>query len=178
MRLLLLVVCLILPAFAQTGSLSGTVSDALGNPIQGANVQARNSESGAIQTAASARDGKYALQLAAGTYDISIAGVPSMSNFERKGVAVGGAKAASLDIRLRENTQLGTLGEDRLGAAYNLSLHQPPSGPAPRTKDGKPDLSGVWWSPRVVDGGNPQFLAPAEAVARKRNEDNRKDSPQ
>jgi len=154
------------------------VADALGNPIAGANVQARNAGPGATQTAATARDGKYSFAaLPQGTYDITVAGVPSMSNFERKGVAIG-ATAVKIDVSLRENTQLGTLGEDRLGAAYNLSLHKPPSGPTPRTKDGKPDLSGVWWTPRVTDGGNPQFLPSAEAVARKRLEDNRKDSPQ
>ena len=177
MRLLIGLVCLTLPAFSQSGSLSGTVVDALGNAVANANVQARGA--GTPQSVTTAGDGKYSFAaLPVGTYDIAVAGVPSMSNFERKGVAIAAAKAVTLDIRLLENTQLGTLGEDRLGATDNLRRHNPPNGPTPRTKDGKPDLSGVWWSPRVVDGGNPQFLASAEAVARQRLADNRKDSPQ
>jgi hypothetical protein len=44
--------------------------------------------------------------------------------------------------------------------------------------DGKPDLSGIWWSPRTVDPGKPQFLPKAVAVAKQRAENNRIDSPQ
>ena len=101
-----------------------------------------------------------------------------MGTFGRKGVALKAGQTLGLKITIPFNTQLGTLGEDRLTAAFNQSLHKPPAGPTPRTKDEKPDLSGVWWSPRVVDGGSPQFLPSAEKVAQARSENNRKDSPQ
>jgi hypothetical protein len=44
--------------------------------------------------------------------------------------------------------------------------------------DGKPDLSGVWWLPRTVDPGKPEFLPEAIAIQRQRLEANSKDSPQ
>ena len=48
----------------------------------------------------------------------------------------------------------------------------------PRTADGKPDFTGVWWRPAVTDGGSPQFLPAAEALAVQRRERNNADSPQ
>jgi hypothetical protein len=179
MRSLLIGGLLALSAWAQTpSSLSGSVLDLSGDAVEAATVRARNTQNGAISTAVTSREGKYTFgNLGTGVYDISITGVPAMANFERKDVAVD-AKPAVLDVRLDFNTQLGTLGEDRVNLATDLRRHNAPAGPTPRTKDGKPDLSGVWWRPSDVDGGGPEFLPAAEAVARERRERNSKDSPQ
>jgi hypothetical protein len=105
-----------------------------------------------------------------------MSGVPATANFERKSVPVD-AKPTVLDVRVDFNGQLGTLGEDQVNLDTDVRRRSPPSGPTPRSKDGRPDLSGVWWRPSDVDGGRPQFLPAAEAVARERHR-NSKDSPQ
>jgi hypothetical protein len=161
-----------------SSSLAGIVVDTGGVAVEAATVRARNTVTGATSTAVTSRDGKYMLgNLAPGSYDVSIAGVPAMSNFDRKGVVVD-SKPAMLEIRMDFNTQLGTLGEDRVNLAADARRHNPPSGPTPRTKDGKPDLSGVWWRPTDVDGGSPQFLPAADALSRERRNSNSKDSHQ
>jgi hypothetical protein len=163
---------------APTGSVTGTLLDSIGDPIGNFAVQAKNADSGAIFKATTSAAGKYTLAgLPPGTYDIS-ATVPGLRAFEKKGVAVQASQAASLDIRLGDTTQLNTLGEDRFRIAADMQRHAPPSGPAPRTYDGKPDLSGVWWQPRTVDPGKPEFLPAAIAIQKQRQEANGKDSPQ
>jgi hypothetical protein len=163
---------------APTGSITGTLFDSIGDPIDNNAVQAKNAQSGAIFKATTSSTGKYTLaELPPGAYDVS-ASAPGLRAFEKKGVAVQASQTASLDIRLGDTTQLNTLGEDRTHAIADMKRHTPPSGPTPRTYDGKPDLSGVWWRPNTVDPGKPEFLPAALAIQRQRIESNGKDSPQ
>lgn len=166
-------------AMAQsTGSISGTLFDSIGDPIDNNLVQAKNTQSGATFKATTSAAGKYTIaSLPPGSYDVSAA-APGLTAVTKKGVAVKSSQTASLDIRLGDTTQLNTLGEDRTHIlADNKRLHAPP-GPAPRTADGHPDLSGVWWRARTVDPGNPEWLPEAIAITNHRHETNNVESPQ
>src|SRR5262249_34584245 len=80
-----------------------------------------------------------------------------------------------LDIKLNWSFNLGTPGDDT--SAFIRNLYKDISGPAPRTPEGKPDLSGMWLS---NDDPNPEMPSPqpwAEAIGKKRRDDFGRDSP-
>jgi hypothetical protein len=165
-------------AFAQSdrGAISGTVFDSNGLIVAGTQVQAKGTN-GDGHKAPSSPQGKYTIaDLPPGTYQITVA-VGGLKPYAKSNVMVQAGKTVALDIRMEDTTQLSTLGEDRFAVAADSLKHKPPSGPAPRV-EGKPDLSGVWWSPATVDPGKPEFTAWAEQVAKERSENLRKENPQ
>jgi hypothetical protein len=160
------------------GAIHGTLFDSNGDPVDHNTVLAQNADSHAVFKATTSSTGQYMLaDLPPGTYYVA-ASAPGLKPFAMKGVIVKAALALKLDIRLADTTQLNTLGEDRLRITADAKRHHPPAGPTPRTFDGKPDLSGVWWIPDTVDAGKPEFLPEAIAVQKQRLENNSKDSPQ
>jgi hypothetical protein len=176
MRIFLLC-CWVATAFAQSpGSITGTVSNLPGEMVAKAPVQATNVRTGAVYKAVSADNGGYTLpQLPAGAYDISVA-VTGFNPFAQKNVMVDAGQSVRLDIRLTDY-QLDTLGDGREFQVDRMSAHPTPSGPTPRTKDGKPDFTGVWYAQRPVDPGKPEPLPWAEKLIQERIANNSKDAP-
>jgi len=166
-------------AFGQNrGVITGSTSAPAGVVVAGATVLAKSAATGGLFRATSSAQGKYTIDnLPEGTYDIT-ATAPILLPFSQKNVTVQAAKTLQLDIRFAEGTQLSTLGEDPTAVSADQQKHHPPSGPTPRAADGKPDFSGVWWSPDTVDPGKPEFLQWAQEVAKQRADNGRIDSPQ
>jgi len=158
------------------GAITGTVVDSDGEAVANAQVQATNRGTKTVYKAAGSEKGHFTLaMLPPGTYDVSI-NAPGFNPYSRQNVSVGAREPLRLDVRLLEY-QLGTLGDGREFRVQLTSPHAAPTGPAPRTADGKPDLSGVWYAQRTVDAGKPEPLPWAEALLRERAANNAKDAP-
>jgi hypothetical protein len=168
-------------AFAQaigpvSGTINGTVVDLGGDAVANAPVQATNMATQTVYKAVSSEKGAYTIaQLPAGSYELSVV-VLGFNNYSRRNVAVAAGQTLRLDIQLVDY-QLGTLGDGREFRVALLTPHPTPSGPVPRTRDGKPDLSGVWYAQRTVDPGKPEPLPWADALQKERAANNSKDSP-
>ncbi len=151
---------------AQSGSIAGTVTDPDGSGISTARVEAKNSATGRIYAAMTSAKGAYSIdRLPAGTYDITVPPIGfTFNRYVQKAVAVKAGETAHADIHLPWGGNLGTPGDD-------ISLLSPTKGtakgPAPRGRDGKPDLSGVWIG-NAPDVDTPELLPWAEAITKQR----------
>jgi Carboxypeptidase regulatory-like domain len=164
-------------AFAQSGgTITGAVLDLPGKAVANAPVQAKNVSTNAIYRAASSETGRYTLaQLPPGAYELSV-NAAGFNTYVEPNVTVAAAQTLSFDIHLID-FQFDTLGDGREFRVDQVTPHPAPSGPTPRTPDGKPDLSGVWFAQRTVDPGKPEPLPWVEALLKERVANNFKDSP-
>jgi hypothetical protein len=158
------------------GTITGTVVDSDGEAVANAQVQATDRSTKAVYKSADSEKGHYTLAtLPPGAYDVSI-NAPGFYPLTQQNVSVGAIQPLRLDVHLLEY-QLGTLGDGREFRVQLTSPHLAQSGPTPRTADGKPDLSGVWYAQRTVDAGKPEPLPWVGALLRERAANNGKDAP-
>ncbi len=167
-------------AFAQNGIISGTVSNSVGEPLDNAPVQARDSKSSAVFKATSSKTGGYSLaNLPAGTYDVTV-NVAGLNGFDRKGVAVsrGGHRECQRAAARRdavEHAGRGPAGHRRQSeiarpACGTHAAHAGRASPIFRVSGGLLPSS-IPASPEWTPAGR-------GPVAKKRADDNRIDSPQ
>ena len=151
----LLAACFAFPQ-SNSGAITGKVIDQDGATVFGVSIRARNLNTGTAYKTTSSGSGDYSFErLGDGTYQISF---PTLGlGAPPQNVVVHAGQASRLDIRVRD-TSLNTLGEDRSFYATRAAPHPTPSGPAPLTREGKPDLSGVWWAPRILEPPEPTLL--------------------
>jgi len=159
------------------GTITGTITDPDKATVAGALVHAKQRATGALYKVDSSRTGTFTFQqLPAGTYDISVPMIGfTFIPYSKNDVVVEAGKALRADIQLQWAANLGTIGDDTFLTIRNRYAGL--SGPAPRTPDGKPDLTGMW---NGSPDPNPEEAAAfplAAAIKKEHFENNFKDGP-
>ena len=162
---------------ANLSTIAGTLTDPDGQPVIGAMVQVVYKATGTVFKTNSNGAGSYTIaRLPAGEYDLVVPIVGfTIDRFERKGIGLQPAQTTRIDARLQWSFNLGTPGDDVSGVLRNR--YGAVSGPTPRTKDGKPDLSGVWNGDNDPSPEVASALAWAEKLFQERITNGDRDDP-
>jgi hypothetical protein len=152
-------------AQAAGGQIRGTLSGARG-PIPNAEVRVKNTATEQVTVTTTSPAGEFAVTVPAGTYDVFSSTV-GYAVLARRGVAVASGATVRVDAKLADNANAGTPGE--IFFLYERAVKKAPTGPAPRTRDGKPDLSGVWYPGPDLEPEVPEMLPWAEELFKKRS---------
>jgi hypothetical protein len=122
-------------AFGQggTGTITGTVTDPTGLAVAGANVQAKNTETGAIYTGASTAAGNYTVpNVPVGTYEISVT-VSGFKTYTHTNLTIAAAQTLKEDIPLQVGAttesitveaQASLLQDETGDVTHNVTLEQ------------------------------------------------------
>jgi hypothetical protein len=149
-------------ALAQSGTITGIVTDPDGGVVKDALIQAKNSASNAVVRGTGSSTGEFTLTLPPGTYDLA--------------VLMPCCQYGSFHLPWGAN--LGTLGDDPILLLNEFRERAAvPSGATPRTREGKPDLSGIWINVYNPETPPPPLQPWAAELLRQRMENNSKDYP-
>lgn len=173
------------PAQGQSefSAIAGKLSDPDGGPVgigTAIFVIATNTSTRTVSRAEITNKSEYSFpRLIPGVYDLSVP-LPccQYTSYARNGVAVKAGETLHLDLAIPWGPNLGTLGDDPLSNANQIRGPEV-SGPTPRTREGKPDLTGMWLpAPNINTPATPAPLQPwAAALLKQRTADNNKDAP-
>ena len=106
----------------------------------------------------------------AGMYDMTVPMTCCMyRTYSQKSVAIKAGEALRMDLHLEWGINLGTIGDDPVMLNNDMRAKAKTlSGPAPRTRDGKPDLSGMWVPVMEPGPPNPVPMQPWAAEIQKK----------
>jgi len=168
--------CVVIGAQGASGIVAGIVRDPNTNPVANILVQLRQGPTGTVFKSTTGRDGTYRITgLPPGTYDVAVGPFGyTFDRYEQKGAVTVTTGTASLDVHLPWGGNLGTPGDDITPIVRQKSA---PAGRAPRTRDGKPDFSGVWLGSRDPDRSEPAVTPAVKTVVDARLANSVKDHP-
>jgi len=160
-----------------SSALSGIVTEPRG-PVEDAPIQITNVKTGDVFRTISAQNGSYRfVGLHSGVYDISVRFPGFAYNPFSEKLTIAEGKAAVLEIKLTIGNA-GTLGDDpATDLASKRRKLRKVSGRVPRTSNGKPDLSGVWFGNDDLFPEEPSALPWAAKIAGERIASELKDHP-
>jgi hypothetical protein len=133
-----------IPAQDGESAIKGSIADADGHAVPTASIRATDAATGRTYHATSTANGSYALgPLPAGTYTLIVPRIGfNFVRFEKQHIDVRAGETVRLDVQLEWPGGIYSPGDDISIAVRSRS--PAPSGPVPRTPDGRPDLSGAW----------------------------------
>jgi hypothetical protein len=145
-------------------------------PVPNAIVFAKNRATGASTQATTNKDGTYQLRLPSGSYEILIRGEGAYSAITRPSETIVDGKVLQIDGKLERILNLDVPGE--LSYIKARSAATVPVGQTPKTADGHPDFSGVWYpGPDLPNDEATPFQPWAAAITAERAADSNKDDP-
>jgi hypothetical protein len=173
--LLLTLLAVVIPvAQRDRGTITGIVTRH-GEPVPTADVEVIDTTTKARFKATTDKNGRYTIEVPAGTYEVVVAPLGfSSDRFAQGDQKVEAGKISTLDVPLKSGND-GVLGDDAAYIAIRAKYANL-KGPLPRA-GGKPDLSGMWNANVDPNPAEAELLPWAEAVMKERFANEFKDIP-